>query len=105
MPAHDLHGAVSPAIPLFLVIAKIVRHEAATVTPLDIDGLVSIFKNSQSELGVLSDAPLTPPTCRFQRGAPNQCHGAMLNDGITRIPGYHANVEKAAIFRITHRLE
>ena len=40
-----------------------------------------------------------PPTA-FQRGAADQAHGAVHDDGVGLVPLHHADVEEAGIFAV-----
>ena len=55
------------------------------------------------EIGVLADRVARPSARLIERGAANQAHGAMHDDGVDLVALDHADVEEAGIFAI-HRV-
>ena len=103
--AHDLHGTVGPAEALVLVIGERVGDQTLAIAVGKIGRLVALLENAQTEFGVLGDAPFAPTADLGQHRAAHQRHGAVLDDRIAFVAGDHADIEKAAIFCVAHRLE
>src|SRR5882757_5523649 len=105
MALQDLHGAICPAKALLLEVDERVRHQPATVSGRHVCRFVSGLKDAQPELSILGDTPLGPSTRGFEEVPSDECHGAVLNDGVALIARDHADVEETAILGVTHRLE
>ena len=102
--AHDEHCTVGPAKTLFLEIQKGIRHQAATIANRNINSLITTLKDAKSKFSILSDTPFRPADI-LQYATPHHCHGAVLNNGIAFISVDHADMEKALVLGLAHRLE
>ena len=102
---EDKNRPIGPAETLFLEVRKIVRHQPLAIAFGDVGCLVSLLENTQTQLGVLGDAPFAPSAHFFQHPSPYQCHGTVLDDCIALVAGHHAYMEKAAVLSHTHRFK
>ena len=105
MAAHDLHGAIGPAIALLLEVDERVRHQTASIAVGQVSGLIASLEHAQSQFGIFGDAPLGPAAQSVQQTAAHQRHGAVLDDGVALVTRDHADMEKAAVLGIAHGLE
>jgi len=103
--AKDEDRAIGPTEPLFFVIEKGVRHQPFAEAVGGIAGRITLFKDAQAKLRILSNAPFSPATHLVEHFASDHGHGAVLNDGVALVTGDHANLKEAAIFGETHGLE
>jgi hypothetical protein len=103
MLEHDLHPARSPAMALLLVVTEGVRQQAMAVAAVGVMLQPALLEDRQAKIGIFADRILGPATSALHRGAADQAHRAMGDDGILLVAEHHADIEEAGIFRI-HRL-
>ena len=60
----------------------------------------AVFEQRQAEIGVLDDGVARPAADRVDRGAPDQTHRAVDDDGVDFVALDHADIEEAGIFGV-----
>ena len=60
----------------------------------------AVLEHGEAEIGVLADRVARPAAGRVQRGAADQAHGAVHDDGVGLVALDHADVEEAGIFAV-----
>ena len=63
-------------------------------------GEPAVFEHEQPEIGVLDDGIARPAADTFHRGAANEHHRAVHDDGVKLVALHHADVEEAGIFGV-----
>ena len=97
---QDLEAAIGPAVALALVGQEAVRQQAVAVAPVGVVREPAELEDGEAEIGVLADRVARPAAGRVQRGAPDQAHGAVHDDGVGLVPLHHADVEEAGILAV-----
>ena len=82
-----------------------VGHQATTHTDLRIQRRVSGLENTQAQLGIFCDAPLSPPANLVHGLAANHAHRAVLDDRVVLIALNHPNTKEAIVFLVQQPLE
>ena len=100
MLLEDLEAAIGPAVALFLVGLEAVGQQAVAVAAVGVVRVPAELEDGEAEIGVLADRVARPAAGGFQRGAADQAHGAVHDDGVDFVPLHHADVEEAGIFAV-----
>ena len=97
---HDLEAAIGPAVTLFLVGLEAVGQQAVAVAPVGVMRLPAELEQREPEIGVLADSVARPAAGGLERGAADQAHRAVHDDGVVFVALDHADIEEAGIFAI-----
>ena len=97
---EDLEAAIGPAVALLLVGLEGVGQQAVAVAAVGVVDLPALFEHGEAEIGVLADGVARPAAGGIERGAPDQAHGAVHDDGVGLVALDHADVEEAGIFAV-----
>ena len=82
MLLQNLEAAIGPAIALLLVGLESVGQEPMTVALVGVVHLPSALENGEPEVGVFADRITRPAPGGFERGAADEAHGAVHDDGV-----------------------
>src|SRR5581483_8138731 len=93
-------AAISPAEALLLVGVEIVGKEPVTVALVRVVRGPAELEQREAEIGVLADRVARPAASGFERGTPDEAHGAVHDDRGELVPLHHADVEEAGIFAV-----
>ncbi len=63
-------------------------------------GEPAVLQHGQAEIGVLDDGVARPAAGGFERGAADQAHRAVHDDGVELVALNHADIEEAGIFGV-----
>ena len=100
MLLENLEAAIGPAVALLLVGLETVGQQAVAVAAVGVMRVPAELEQREAEIGVLADGVARPAAGGFQRGAADQAHGAVHDDGVGLVPLHHADVEEAGIFAV-----
>src|SRR6266849_2449476 len=103
MLLEDLKSARGPAVALFLVGLEGVGQQAVAVAAIGVMSLPAELQDGKPKIGVLADGVARPPAGRLERGATNETHGTVNNDGIGLVALDHADIEEAGVLAV-HRV-
>ena len=85
---------------LLLVGLEGVGQQAVAVARVGVVDLPAVLEHGEAEIGVLDDGVARPAAGGIERGAADQAHGAVHDDGVGLVALDHADVEEAGIFAV-----
>src|SRR3954447_11622390 len=97
---QDLEAAIGPTMPLLLESVERVGQQAMPVASIGVMDLPAVLEHQQSEIGILDNGIARPPPGRGERGAADQAHGAVNDNGVGLVTLDHADVEETGIFAV-----
>src|SRR5207237_4519706 len=90
---ENLEAAESPAIALLLVGLERIGQKPVAVTTIGVMDLPALFERHQAKIGVLANRVARPAARSLKRGAADEAHRAVHDDGVRLIALDHADVE------------
>jgi hypothetical protein len=78
----------------------VLRLQSPAVAAVGVVRAPAGFEDGEAKFVILEDRVARPAAGGSERGAPDQAHGAVDDDGIDLVALRHADVEKARILRI-----
>src|SRR5207248_6499653 len=100
MFAQDLEAAIGPTVALPLVGFERIRQQPMTVAAIGVVDLPAMLEHSQAEVAILDNGIARPATHREERGAANEAHGAVHDNGIRLVTLDHADIEEAGVLAV-----
>ena len=100
MLLDDLEAAIRPAMALLLVGLESVGQQAVAVALVGVVRLPAVLEDGEAEIGVFADRVARPAAGGVERGAADQAHRAVHDDGVDLVALDHADIEEAGIFAV-----
>ena len=97
---ENLETAIGPTMALLLVGLVGVGQQAVAVAAVGVVHLPALLQQGEAKIGVLDDGAARPAAGAGNRGAPDQAHGAVHDDGVRLVALDHADVEEAGVFAV-----